>query len=444
MIVFAGLAVGVALAVMFVVNRQTPTHGGQTPSPPALAVLEVQPLPFRIDARGYGTARSAETWRAIANVPGRVRERHPDLESGKMLRKGTLLLSLDPSRYELAIAEAEAELAGLAAEENQLETEGNNIRGLLALEQDRLDLAEKELSRIEALAESGSVSRSRRDEQFSATLSQRQAVSTLENQLSLIPSRRQRLKAQKERAATRLEQAGRDLEDTRFVAPYDLRLTEVDVEMHQYVGAGQRVFLAENIEGAEVEVHFPISMVRRVMAGVMSSAPRNHVTDPAGWMDFSAVSATVYLVGVKGVQWPARVTRVAGGLDPQTRTVKVVVVVDDPYRLARPPDRPPLHLNMYVRVHLSTESPDPLVVIPASAVHHGEVYLADDDDRLEIREVKVAFEQNDLAVISEGLSSGDRVIVDDPVPAIQGMRVLPRPDKVLEERIRMSAKGGDR
>ncbi len=438
----AGLAVGLGLAVLFVVNRQTPTQDDSASVVPNLAVIEVQPLVFRQEARGYGLARPAETWQAIANVPGRVIERHQDLESGTLLRKGTLLLALDPSRYRLAIAEAEAELAGLAAEQDQVEAEADNIRRLLALERNRLSLAEEELSRIESLAESGTVSSSRRDEQVRTTLARRQAVFSLDNQLRVLPSRRERLKAQVERAAARLEHARRDLEDTRFVAPYDLRLRRVDVEMHQHVGAGQRVFQADSIEAAEVEAHIPISMMRRLMGSVAFSQPEADALDLTDRLDFSAIRAEVYLVGAEAVHWPARVTRVASGLDPGTRTVRVVVMVDEPYRHARPPDRPPLQRDMYVRVHLSTESPEPLLAVPASAVHRGEVYRVDRDDRLEFRPVQVAFEQNDLAVIRDGLAPGDRVIVDDPVPALRGMRVTPLRDKALEQRLQRSAAGG--
>ncbi|WP_438887247.1 hypothetical protein, partial [Bacillus cereus group sp. Bce037] len=65
-----------------------------------MAVIEAQPLAFRLEARGHGVARPVETWQAVANVSGRVVARHPNLESGSLLREGTLLLALDPSRYE--------------------------------------------------------------------------------------------------------------------------------------------------------------------------------------------------------------------------------------------------------------------------------------------------------------------------------------------------------
>ncbi len=77
-------------------------------------------------------------------------------------------------------------------------------------------------------------------------------------------------------------------------------------------------------------------------------------------------------------------------------------------------------------------------------MHDGEVYRVTGEDRLDRQPVEVAFRQSDLAVIAGGLSAGDRVIVDDPVPAIDGSPVLPRRDKALEEKLRARAGGAGR
>ncbi|MDZ7735165.1 MAG: hypothetical protein U5P41_02715 [Gammaproteobacteria bacterium] len=53
----------------------------------------------------------------------------------------------------------------------------------------------------------------------------------------------------------------------------------------------------------------------------------------------------------------------------------------------------------------------------------------------------VAFEQQDLAVIREGLAPGDRVNLDDLVPALQGMAVKPRRDAARERRLQAMARG---
>ena len=439
--VLIGVVVGVALLMFFVANRQAPERQEIAVSATPVRTIEVRPLEFRLEARGHGVARPAETWQAVANVAGRVVERHPGLASGTLLPEGTLLVALDPSRYELAIAEAEAELSRLDGELSQIEAEEKNTGRLLALEQQALALAEQELSRIERLAASGSVSTSRRDEQRRSTVGQRRAVASLENTLALMPARREVLQAQRERAEVRLAQARKDLSDTRFEAPYDLRLSDVEVELHQFVGSGQRLFQAESLAAAEVEAHIPIGMMRRLLGAVLPDEPFGQGLELGERLDFSAVDAELLLVGAEGIGWSGELVRVASGLDPATRTVRAVVRVDHPYRDARPPDRPPLQRDMYVRTRLAASSPEPRLAIPAGAVHHGEVWLVDADQRLERRAVSVAFEQGDLAVISTGLAPGERVVVDDLSTAIAGMAVAGQRDRNLEARIAGQALG---
>lgn len=441
--VVVGLAVGLALVALFVANRQSPGHGEATRDVPTLSVIEVQPLELRLEASGRGVVRAAETWRATANVGGRVVERHPELESGNILPEGTELLVLDPTRYRLAIAEAEAELASLETEERQLDIEEENTRELLALERERLALEEKELERVNRLADRDQVSRSARDKQRRATVAQRQAVAKLENELALIPSRRKRLQARQEQAEARLAQAREDLADTRFEAPYDLRVSEVDIELHDQASPGQLLFRADSTEAVEVEAHVPLPMLLRVVGGVA------HLEGPPGALGLQeragleALDAEVVLASARDVRWPGRVTRLASGLDPTTRTMRVVVRVEAPYDRAEPPERPALQPGMYVRVRLSAASPGPRLVVPATAVHDGAVYIATGEDRLSRRPVKVAFEQDDLAVIADGLASGDRVIVDDPVPAVDGMAVDPHRDEALEKELQRRAEGAE-
>lgn len=445
--IVSGLLLGFLIAVVLVVARQAPRRDEATARAPTLTTIEVQPLPFRLVARGYGVVRPAESWQATANVPGRVVERHPDLESGKLVRKGTLLLALDPSRYELAIADAEADLISLAAEQAQLDREEQNTRRLLELERERLVLAEQQLARIERLAERDAVSRAQRDEQLGVTVAQRSAVASLENQLSLIPARRKRLEAGASSASTRIEQAHQDLLDTRFEAPYDLRVDTVGIELHQHAAAGQQLFRADSIEAAEIEAHVPLDTARRLMGSVRRTAEGSDASDASVTLDlgerldFGAIEAEVALVGAPNVRWPARVVRVASGLDPTTRTARIVVRVERPYDDVAPPLRPALQPGMYVRVRLSAPSPELLLAVPATAVHAGQIYRVAEGERLERRSVEIAFEQNDLVVVREGLAPGDEVIVDDPVPALDGMAVRPQRDEGLEALVRARAGG---
>jgi multidrug efflux pump subunit AcrA (membrane-fusion protein) len=145
--------------------------------------------------------------------------------------------------------------------------------------------------------------------------------------------------------------------------------------------------------------------------------------------------------------WDARFDRAGEGMDPQTRTMGVIVAVDEPYRKAIPGERPPLVKDMFVEVELRGQPWPDAIVVPRIATHRNDdgetvLYLADRAGRLEVRPVTLGPVQGDLAVVRAGLEPGERVVVSDLIPAVAGMRLDPRLDTALAARMRRDADGG--
>ena len=444
LIIGLSLMAGIAFVVVMASLRPGPEQYDDTADTHDVRVMPVTLMPFRVEARGYGNVRAARRWQAVARVGGRITKRHPELESGNLIEEGTELLRIDPTRYQLAVTSAEADLASARSSKRELEQKAANTRMLLDLEKERLALAERELERVRDLAEKDAVSRARLDEQERATLQQRQAVQSLENELALIPSQRDNLKARIARGESALEQARQDLDDTRFRAPFDVRIHEAGVEQHEEVRPGQTLFRADGIARAEAVIQLPIAQLRRLMrqlpdAPAVSRGER--LADLHRRIDLSRINARLSLAGDPDTTWDASVTRIASGLDPGTRTVQVVLSVDEPYRNANPPEQPPLVRDMYVQGTLALPTPEDVIVAPAAAIHENTAYLADERDQLERRSVLVAWSQNDLAVIDDGLNPGERLILDDLVPAIEGTPLNPTRDDSALETIQKQARG---
>ncbi|MCR8913155.1 efflux transporter periplasmic adaptor subunit [Marinobacter panjinensis] len=439
------LIAGIAFVVIMVKLKQPPERSTEQVTSTPARILEVTPLTVRTEARGYGQVLPARSWKAVASVGGRITWKHPDLESGNLLPEGTRLLQIDPTRYKLAEASAKADIAGLEAELRQLDQEQRNTRELLELENRRLALAQRELERAKTLVDRGALSETRLDEQQRATLQQQQAVQSLQNQLNLIPLRKDTLNARLARSESTLAGAREDLEDTRFEAPWDMRVHQSDIETGRQVNPGQTLFVADDITAAEATVQLEIAELRNVLFQLpgVPELPDNNRAAP-GFTDFhqqlplESLTVSVQPTGAPDSHWPGMLTRVTGSLDPATRTVQAVITVEEPYRDANPPARPPLVRNMFVQATITVPTPEPVLVVPASAIHQGVVYLADGDDRLQRQPVSLAWQQGELAVVNDGLKPGDRLILDDLIPAIEGTRLSPRPDEQtrqwLEER----------
>ncbi|SDE56723.1 efflux RND transporter periplasmic adaptor subunit [Ruegeria marina] len=416
------LAIGAAAAAWFISQASGPAQVPAEAPGQAVHVQRAQVRDIRPTVRAWGNVRAAEHWTAIAEVRGTVIWRHDNLEPGRVIAAGDEVLRLDPADHDLAIAQFEADLTAFAAEVAQIEAEAANTGKVLALERARLALLDSDLARVRDLVAQGAAPRARADETERGVLAARRVVTELENSLALIPSRQMRLTAQVARTEAALAGARRDLENTRIAVPYDLRVTQVQAERFQFMSIGQPLFAGDAIDRVEVVAQIPIPGFRRLLSGApvtadVLSALQAGVTWP--------IDAELRLIGDPSQVWQGKVTRIEGALDPRARTVPVVVEVTDPYQGAAPPFRVPLVPNMQMEVTLTGATLAGVVTIPESALHGDLVYIADEADRLILRPVTLAFRQDGIAAIVDGLSAGTRVVTDDIAPAIPGMVLRP-------------------
>jgi len=416
------IALGIAAAVWMIASAPGPAQiDGRAPALP-VRVMTVAVEDIRPTATAWGNLRAADSWVAGAEVQGEVIWRHPDLEPGRLIPEGTEVLRIDPADYQLALAQSQADLAALAAESAQLTAEAANTARILDLERARLALAEADLTRTRTLAEQGTVPQSRVDEAERATLLARRTVAELENAMALIPPREARIVAQVARTQAAIDRARRSLDRTVLTSPFDLRVTEVNAERFQTVAPGQVVIRGDGIAAAEVVAHLPIDSFRRLIGDAIEDMT---LADMMRDGPSALIEVTLSPLSDPTQIWTARVARIEGALDARARTVPVVVSVDDPYEGADPPRRLPLVPNTQVQIGFSGAPMSGLIAIPEAALHGGMVRILGPDDRLDLRPVTAAFAQEGRVVITDGLSPGDRMVIDDIAPALPGMALTP-------------------
>ncbi len=437
-VVIIPVLIGIA-ALMFLKRNQLPPVQEEAREQARLVRVIPAPVMDVIPrARGFGNVIPAHTWEAVARIKGEIIEKHPDLERGAILPAGTPLLRIDPTDYQLAVAEAEANLAATRAQLQELERKIANTRASLKIEQEKLALSRKELERKRRLAGKGGVSRSDLETQERTLLAQKQSVQAQQNTLNLFPSQRALLQAQLQREEARLASARRNLAHTRIVLPFTGRIAAVEVERNQYVREGEVMVAADTLESAEVEAQIPLQEMSYLIRS-------DQVIDALKGTDHSPelpLKARVALrEGDLDVRWAARFSRLSDTLDPKTRTVGVIVTVDDPYGNVQPGVRPPLLKGMFVEVDLAGEPLKRRLVVPRTSLHGDRLYLVNDQGRLEIRQVKRGLVQPEFVVVEEGLKPGERVVVSDLVPAVEGMLLKTREDDALLTRLRRAVAG---
>ncbi|MEA3278653.1 MAG: efflux RND transporter periplasmic adaptor subunit [Pseudomonadota bacterium] len=438
---FVPLAAG--LAVFVLLTRQNAPPQQREIDAPARAVRYIEaPVVTLVPlALGYGRVRPVRVWDAVAEVSGRIVEINPRLRKGALLAEDELLVRIDPTEYELAVSQVQADILSAKAQLSEMAVKETNTRASLAIEEEALVLREAEVERKAELVGKGTLSTSEFEQEQRNLLVQRQQVQAQKNALNLLPAERELLDAQLARFQAQLDSVRLDLSRTEIRLPFRARISEVNVEEAQYVREGSSLAKADAIDKAEVEAQIPIARMRALMrSGRTLDFNR---MEPGRLPEHVGIQAEVWLRDPSGdVLWDAQFARISDTLDPETRTVGVIVDVDEPYSNVRPGERPPLVKGLFTEVVLRGLPRAERLVIPRHALHEDRVYLID-DGRLVIRPVEVKNLQPEYAVIASGLEPGAKVIVSDLVPAIDGMRLEGQPDPKVLERLIASAEARD-
>lgn len=121
----------------------------------------------------------------------------------------------------------------------------------------------------------------------------------------------------------------------------------------------------------------------------------------------------------KNVMWHGELVRISEAVDPTTNTIGLVVKVENPYGGVLPGKKPPLLKGMFVRVEFVASATQQLI-LPRKAIHQGRVYIVDENNKLEIKPISISRKQGELIVVETGIRQGDKVIVTDIVPVIEG------------------------
>jgi RND family efflux transporter MFP subunit len=405
-----------ALTVIYSENLKQPPAAKEKQRPPtAVRVVTMAPMDLLPRVSGFGTIEPAREWRAVARVEAEVIETAADLANGEVVSAGSVLLRLDDTDLQLSLAQNDAQMSSLAIKDQTLEATMKIVAADLML-------SRAELSRQEKLAQEGVATQARVDATRRAELAARTKVVEVENQLALNKAERDVLAAQ--RAIVE-----RSLTFAEIKAPYDIRIGEVSAELGQVVTRGQTLLTAEGVDAAEVAAQFSIGRIGPLLR---ASQDGTTVLDLRARVRLPAPGHSVV--------WKAEVDRVGEAIDAKTQSTSIVVRIDDPYGQAEAGKRPPLRRNTFVEVILMAPKREALVA-PVDAVRGGKALVVSAEGTLEKRDVKVGYTVSDVAVVTEGLTKGDQLVVSDPSIAVPGMKVKPVEDKKVLAQIAAAASG---
>jgi hypothetical protein len=102
---------------------------------------------------------------------------------------------------------------------------------------------------------------------------------------------------------------------------------------------------------------------------------------------------------------------------------RILVEVPDPLDLETPPaGRHPLITGSYVRVEIPGRPLEGTLPMARAWLRHGDVvWVANAEDKLEIREIRCQWRGRSSVCVADGLLPGDRVITTDLGAPVAGM-----------------------
>ena len=377
------LIVGAMVLVVLLANmRSAPAERAPTQTATPVQVIEARIGEQAFSVRSQGTVRPVTESALSAEVSGRLVSVSDSFVAGGYFQAGDVLAEIDPADYQAALLQAEADLARAQAQ--------------LSEEQARSDQARRDWV-------------------------QARGTGSEPNELILRLPQVAGAKAAVQAAEASVQQASRNLERTRVRVPFDGLVRQREADLGAFVSTGSVLGRVFAIESAEVRL--PLS--DRDLAFLDLPPPgRPDNTGPA-------VQLTARLAGEQR-QWNARIVRTEAVIDETTRLSYAVARVADPYALMGQSRASVLPIGTFVQAEIEGRLTDGLIRLPRGTLRQdNQLYLANDEDELEIRQVEVVRSTPEHVYVRGDIQIGERVITTAMPTPLPGQLLSVEPDERL-------------
>ena len=408
------IVVAVAIAVTLVIlrpkaERQVPVQKGRL-----VEVFPARAENVQMVVESFGTVAPRESLKLVAQVRGQIVDISPELKEGRFVAKGTRLIQIDPRTYSLEVERRKVQIKQSEAELKRLKQEVVNLRSRVKIAKSDVALAKNEYLRLKKLIDRKVIAQSQLDKSEQVYLASLERLQALENQLALIGPQKEQLVAARDMAEVMYRQAKLDLERSGIDALFDGWVLDKGIEVGQHVNVGQQLGSIYRSGKLDIEVYIPTKDFKWLPADMGEKTP---------------VAADVVFKNAGEQQiWSGRVARVKAQMDERTRTLPVVIEVDETATNGQSKSGFRLRPGMFVTIKIKGKEVHHAFVLPRYVVYPGDVVYTVKDNRLKIKEVGILRSHKDSVIINEGIEDGDQILKTPLSGAVDGMNVRLRPE----------------
>ena len=346
------------------------------PPPPLLhvEVVDVIQKDVPIHSEWVGTTDGMVNAVIRAQVSGYLIKR-PYTE-GSFVKKGDLLFELDPSKFRASLDQAQGDLA--KAEAQFLKTK-------------------QDVERDTPLAKQGAVSQKELDDSIQANAAARGNTAA---------------------AKAAVEQAKLNLGWTRVTAPINGVVGIAKAQIGDLIDANSELTSMSTLD--PIKVYFPISEQEYLGA---SEKVLQRYKDLQEGKEYGGVALELILGGETIYPHKGQFYLIDRQVDVKTGTIRVAAVFPNPNNILRP--------GQFARVRAVTKMREKALLVPQRAVTEMQgsyqVAVITQENKVDIRPVKVGERAGNLWIIDQGLKPGERVVVEGLQKVKAGMTVEPKP-----------------
>lgn len=350
------------LAVCFVLP---PSYGQEkTLPPPSVLVGEAVVRRNEVNKKYVGYVEAIQTVAVQPRVSGNIMEMH--FKEGGNVKKDQLLFAIEDTQYKAKV---------------------QNVEAMIAQIDSRIEYARLSHERYQKLVKSSSV-----------------AQDTVDSSKSTLTA----LDAEKKAAEAELAMAKDNLAYTRISSPIDGRVGRVTYSVGNYITPQSPSLLTiTNLD----ELYVRFSLSERDLLSLFGT--------PEGIKKQGVVS--LMLANGTPYELTGKVVMTDNQVQSSTGTQNVWALFKNPEKVLVP--------GGVVTVVLSKKDVDEFPAVNVSAVQHSQnksfVYVLNDKNEVEKREVLLGNMIDNQQLFREGIKSGDRVIVDGMHKIQPGMTVVP-------------------
>jgi len=354
-------------AVLASCSSQSATKSAKANAPPPavpVGVATVKQGDFNVYITGLGSVQAFNTVSLKTRIDGQIMQ--VNFREGQDVKAGDLLLVIDPRPYQVALAQAQANLQKDEAQLTNAKAQYDRNKVLY----DQGVIAKQDLDTLEA------------------------SFGTYEGTIAA------------DKAA--IDNAKLNLTYCYIKSPVPGRVGLRQVDPGNYVTAagGTPMLVITQLQ--------PISLVFTI--------PEDQLQQVAQHMRQGTLEVDAYSRDDQTKLATGTLLTINNQIDQTTGTVQLKATFDNSDNALWP--------NQFVNAHLLLEKRKDAITAPASAMQRGPdgtfTYVVDSNNTVQMRTVQVALTQGNTVVMSSGLQAGDRVVTDGQEKLQAGMKVAPQ------------------